>query len=294
MVPYEDWIELCNVAGKHAWICIPALASDDFIRRMAALFDSQLRPDLGIYVEYSNEVWNWAMPQYGQLEAERAADGYPLEPWEYVARRDGHATNLFKASLPPGRRCTRVLARQAGYPATLTVAMQQYAADGHGFDMIATAAYFAPGVDYDGLTGVYATDPGRAVTAVLDACDAAILDVAGQVAWYQKQADLAGVPLGLYELGQHMVNWPNDASTPMLAQANRDPRMVAKYNLLVKSLPAGVGPACWFFDAGGYSKWGYWGLKEYTDQPVSAAPKWRAVLDARRLGVLTPPVGTAP
>ena len=40
------------------WINIPHLASDDYILQLAKLFKNNLHPDLKIYVEYSNEIWN--------------------------------------------------------------------------------------------------------------------------------------------------------------------------------------------------------------------------------------------
>jgi hypothetical protein len=158
--------------------------------------------------------------------------------------------------------------------------MQQYKADGHGFDMIATAAYFAPNVDLNAAMARYATDPAGAITSVLDPCDAAIVEIGGHVAWYKQQADQAGVPLGLYEGGQALDYWQNDACTPLLTAVNRDPRMGLKYRTLVSSLPPGIGPFCWYNDVGRPSKWGYWGAKEYTDQPAASAPKWHAIIEA--------------
>jgi hypothetical protein len=284
VIPYEDWIELCNLTGKNAWINIPALASDDFIRQMARLFDENLDPRLGIYVEYSNEVWNRGMPQWGQILAQRPANSPETGDWQYIAMRDGHATNLFKSSLRPGRKCARVLARQAGYQATLTVAQQIYQKYGFGYDIIAAAAYFVTSADLNAATTQFQTDPAGAITTVLDGCDSSIAQVTGaaQIGWYKQQADIAGVPLALYEGGQSLVNSGSDASTPLLAAVNRDPRMGLKYRMLVSSLPPGIGPFCWFNDVGAVSKWGDWGAKEYTDQPAASAPKWQAIIDAAR------------
>jgi hypothetical protein len=269
--------ELANTLGKDAWFCIPALASDDYVRRLARLIDEHLDPELTIYVEFSNEVWNDASPQFHQLLAARAKDPQGLGGWEWIARRDGRLVNLFKSSLSPSRSCVRVLARQAGYPATLTVAVNQYKADGYGFDAFACAPYFSSRTDLNAATRLYKTDPAAAVTRVIEGLDASIAEFTGYAAWYKAQADANQVPLVLYEAGQHLVNWQDDASTPLLSAVNRDPRMGQAYLKYINSLPESIGPICWFNDCGTYSKWGYWGLKELTGRP---SHKYNAVISA--------------
>lgn len=44
----------CRV-GANAWVNIPHKASDAFIASFAAFLRDRLRPDLKVYVEYSNE-----------------------------------------------------------------------------------------------------------------------------------------------------------------------------------------------------------------------------------------------
>lgn len=53
-VPFEYMIKLCNIMGKNMWVNVPHLASDDFIQKLATLIKTTLRPDLKVYVEYSN------------------------------------------------------------------------------------------------------------------------------------------------------------------------------------------------------------------------------------------------
>ena len=62
-VAMEYWIQLSNLLQKDPWICVPHQASDDYIRKMARMFRDQLDPNLTIYLEYSNEVWNWSFQQ---------------------------------------------------------------------------------------------------------------------------------------------------------------------------------------------------------------------------------------
>ena len=62
-IAWEYCIELANLLGKGAWINVPVMATDDYVRNLAILFRDKLRSDLPIYIEYSNEVWNSAFSQ---------------------------------------------------------------------------------------------------------------------------------------------------------------------------------------------------------------------------------------
>ncbi len=63
----------CAVSPVHVqakpWFCIPHAASDDWVASFAALLLSNLRPDLQVYIEYSNEVWNRGFPQNAHAAA---------------------------------------------------------------------------------------------------------------------------------------------------------------------------------------------------------------------------------
>jgi hypothetical protein len=56
--------------GRNMWINVPYLASDDYILNMAQLINTTLRPDVKVYVEYSNEVWGNQFPGgiYSQIQ----------------------------------------------------------------------------------------------------------------------------------------------------------------------------------------------------------------------------------
>ena len=62
-VPIEIMVDLANTLEKDAWFNVPHLADDDFVRRFATLVKERLDPKLKVYVEFSNEVWNWQFNQ---------------------------------------------------------------------------------------------------------------------------------------------------------------------------------------------------------------------------------------
>src|SRR5262249_40985426 len=91
-------VELANETGKDLYITLPVLATEDYTRNLANLirYGSDgvnpytgpvddpvypgLNPNLRVYVEWSNEIWNFAFSQGGwAADAGRAAvlDGTP-------------------------------------------------------------------------------------------------------------------------------------------------------------------------------------------------------------------------
>ena len=124
----EYLVALANETGKDVWINIPLYASDDFVTKLAQLLAygsdganpytspqpapiyAPLNANLKVYVEYSNETWNTAFPQYNSNVAlaqnEVAAGNSPLDydksgrwfVWERrrVAKRIMEVSNLFR------------------------------------------------------------------------------------------------------------------------------------------------------------------------------------------------------
>ena len=107
-VSWEDVITLADDLGKGVWINVPAGATDDYVTQLATLVKNTLTPGLPVYVEYSNEVWNYSFGQatYNKNQAVAEVQGQPqfrpeLRPPRRHQRQRGH---LGGAPLrPPGR-----------------------------------------------------------------------------------------------------------------------------------------------------------------------------------------------
>ena len=69
-VAWEYMIQLANATHHDMWINLPDSADDDYVTQLATLilngneYTRGLDRDLNVYVEYSNEVWNFSFPQY--------------------------------------------------------------------------------------------------------------------------------------------------------------------------------------------------------------------------------------
>lgn len=63
----EHIVGIANTLGAAPWLCVHHLASDAYVEAMATLVRDRLRPDVAVYVEHSNEVWNMMFPQVRQV-----------------------------------------------------------------------------------------------------------------------------------------------------------------------------------------------------------------------------------
>lgn len=112
-VPYEVMIQLANITGKDVWICVPHQADDNYVTQMATLFRDQLNSKSRIYLEYSNEVWNWIFSQAHYNNNNRPAN---LSYGRAMAEKAGRIFRIWHQVFGDDRcRVKRVLGIQAGF-----------------------------------------------------------------------------------------------------------------------------------------------------------------------------------
>ena len=309
----ELCIKLSNLTKTHAWLCVPHMADDDYIFQMAKLTKEQLDPSLKVYVEYSNEVWNWQFLQaHWMMRSELASDlvvgGGGQLPWKGGKKprtfRNGIVTSgagegadhperigaLFSRCFKiwenvfSGRdreRLVRVCAVQAAWEdasqRTLNWVMQH-----GGCEALSPAGYFGPDDE------VYAKweKAGESLTAgevIADMKQAIRRE--GKIAWSNaRMAKRAGVKLVTYEGGQHIQpqGQGEKSYNKALGAAQTHPAM---YDLYRDNLRIYAGLDCELFCAFNSigsqgSRWGSWGHLERYGQDPATAPKYRALLDA--------------
>jgi hypothetical protein len=280
-VPIEVMIELANLKKADPWFCIPHKADDEYVREFAKLVKKLLAPERKVYVEYSNEVWNF---QFGQTKYAREQGltrrlGDPDHARFYSER----SVEIFKIwEKEFGKpKLVRVLASQNAVPWLSEQILGWKEAYKH-CDALAVAPYFghAHG-DPKNTEKVTRMSTAQLLDELEKEVDGENRDL------IRKQADVARkfrVKLIAYEGGQHLTGTggaENDKTlTKLFHEANRHPRM---YDVTRKHLrhwaDAGGELYVLFAYVAAPSKWGSWGLLEYQDQPVAEAPKYRAFLD---------------
>jgi hypothetical protein len=282
-VAHEFIIQLCNLTRKHAWICIPHRADDDYVRQTARLYRDTLDLNLVLYVEYSNETWN-NMGDFTQTPyVQQRAGELGITANEFVARRSAEIFGIFadEYGAEMKHRYVNVIATQAGFIEGVTrprlAGFNDPAINNASYfpDALAIAPYF--GVNYE---------PGNPVPSanemVTTLSSSSITESISFTLAHQQLADEQGLRLVCYEGGQHFTGiFGAENDTNLIAQihlGNRDPRMADRYAEYLSGLEsAGVDLFANFTHIGEWSKWGAWGVLEYQQQPASEAPKWRAL-----------------
>lgn len=287
-VPLELMIDLCNRLGANPWFCMPHQATDDYVRQFARLVRDQLRPDLHVYVEYSNELWNSMFAQHRYAAAEGRRHGFAEKDWEaawrFTAWRSRQIHRIWEETFGGRQRLVRVIASQAANPyATEQILTFQDSA--RHFDALAIAPYFGPIVSPQGSKTLppaaeVATWPLERLLEHIR--QHSLPEAIEHMRQHRRLADRYGLRLIAYEAGQHLVGTGGAENledlTQLLQAANRHPAMGELYQTYLDAWlrEAGGDLCCLFSSVSSYSKWGSWGLLEGASQ--TGSPKYDAVL----------------
>jgi hypothetical protein len=293
-------IQLANEAGADPWFTVPHKVDDNYVRELARLIKRELNPDTKVYVEYSNELWNFSFDQTDWVNEQGAAVGlstaYGEAAWRYTAKRSAEIFKIFEDGFGAEKdRLVKVLASQAANPWVSEQILEAFSQSsingvdvnpwGITADALAIAPYFGGWSEKLGANIADTLPINVTVDEILDAVELTILDeVAGWIQGSKTVADTYGLDLIAYEGGQHLVasgaKKNIDSLTGKLVAANFDARM---YDLYRKYLDV------WFDNGGGLfvhfsyvrspDEHGSWGVLRSQDQPIEEAPKYRALVD---------------
>jgi hypothetical protein len=294
---------LCNAIHANAWICVPHKASDALVNRFATYLRDHLASDLKVYVEYSNECWNWIFSQTAYCHDQGVALGLDSDEWvawmKFYAKRSAEIHALFDAAFGAGSsRVVRLVAWQSFNAYQCNQVLGYYKTyRGREADALAVAPYFGGGLGTSDTGALYADEVvGWSLDKLfthLDPTNSSQLsggkdegNLKQIKAVIESDAAIAkshGVPLIAYEAGQHLVgvgSWMNNTTlTNLFIGANRDPRMGAMYTKYLDIWRAAGGRELMLYaSSGSHSKYGSWAIKENQTDNRSAAPKYDASL----------------
>lgn len=117
-VPLEVMLAFANETGIDPWFTLPHLATDAYIRRFAEMVRDGLDPARKVYVELSNEVWNWQFAQaHWAEEAGRSRWGAGQTWVQAYALRAARMAQIWSAVFGDTAedRLVRVIATQTGW-----------------------------------------------------------------------------------------------------------------------------------------------------------------------------------
>lgn len=279
-VPYEVMIQLANQLNKDVWICVPHQANDNYIAQMATLFRDNLNPNLNVYLEYSNEVWNWIFEQahynddnrptnlnYGRAYSEKAKHVFQIWHSVYGAQKS---------------RVKRVLGIQTTYNYLNEQILSQL--DQSDWDYGSPTHYF--GLEHSN-TGSPILNAGSTPQNIITNARNTWYDNKNAIKSDYNQIKLFGKLIATYEGGQHFVG--NVFGIPYNYQqamwdAQYTPEIYGMYNEVLDTIRAwGCKLAGNFsFASPQESVYGSWGVLNDIDVQAPymvTAPKYQALLD---------------
>jgi hypothetical protein len=304
-VPVEIMVKLSNKIQAEPWFNMPHEADDEYITNFAKIVKDSLDPKLKVYVEYSNEVWNWSFPQshyaLKQGKARWGDKGDAFMQWHGM--RTAQMCDLWKGVFGEQKqRVVCVLGTQRAWKelADYSLDCSYWVAEGnkpcyqHGIDALAVAGYFSGNLGAKENTSTvesWLNDSdggfGKAVKqlregGLLGGFKDSLPDVDRDFKYFLDLVRKKGLKLVVYEGGQHIVGFEgtenNEKLTKFFIELNRRPEMYDLYTELLNLWQkAGGSLFVHYVDVGAPSKWGSWGALEYVAQQGS--PKYNALMD---------------
>lgn len=280
--PLEIMVALANRLHKDAWFNIPHAADDDYVRQFATYVRDNLDPDLKIYLEYSNEVWNPTFTHAEYTQQQGIALGLSRDAVEagqrFYSRRAREVFRAWEAIFGGRERLVRVIGGWDTHPdfAQTVLAYENTYRD---VDALAIAPYFSGKIQ--DLRQAHSVD--EVFQQLTDPhVNRSLPDVLQKVRAHVELARQFGVDLIAYEAGQGLVDWESRKSdqppNPLFFAANRDPRMGQLYRAFLDGWEQAGGKLLMLFSAPRPCQWyGCWGLKEHIRQADADAPKFMAV-----------------
>lgn len=288
-VSLEYQIELANTMNVDGWFNVPHLADDTYIRNMAELIYTNLKPNLKAYVEYSNEIWNWApafvQTRYAYKKATEVGLTGGSRHLQWYGQKVASVMSIFSSVFgnDTSTRLVRVLAVQGG-----TGYIQLDAAGGSAsVDALAIAPYFGGSLNYRvSELGWENFD----VDDILDMARSEIIDDSlRRTRASFLYAQQSGVRLIAYEGGQHMGGSGDcygvdctsiDGMQALFQAANHNHRIKGLYKNMLKAWQQEGGEEfASFSHIGEDSKYGSWGILQHQMDDKSTAWKYQALME---------------
>ena len=304
-VPVEIMVELANQTDTNPWFNMPHLATDEYIENFANYVKDNLEPELEIYVEYSNEVWNrgFQQGQWASLQAQQEWPDSNLNGNDWYGKRSTEVFEIWdEVFVEDSERVQGVLSAQA---ANIEIGERildynwsedpSLSHEDTGVDAIAINAYFGRYIglpENEAVLESWLDEPEVALDNLFQeiteggllprtAEGGALGQAYNSIRAYAELAEQENLPLLAYEGGQHLTPIKsvenNQGIVDLFIAANRDPRMGEIYEeYLSEWNNLGGDLFLNYSDIRSSSAGGSWGLLESVYQDSS--PKYDALV----------------
>lgn len=283
-VSVEYQVQLANDLSSNAWFNMPHQANDDYVRTFAEYVRDNIHDDAQVFVEYSNEVWNYAFgfeanAWIGEQQELPENEGLSfVQVWAQEARRDfGIWSEVFAGQED---RLTRVAAGQQN---NVWLTGQLLANMNGEFDAVSSTSY--AGLEGEHLEWVNeSTTEEEIIDYVIETSVPWSLETqAAHVALAEQYSDELGrdIQFVTYEGGSHLSAFGYD-HTDLVQSATEHPRFREVYEHLLngmEQLGIDMHTQYVFTSTGQPSPWGEFGVLHEMDQPLEDSHEYNALVD---------------
>lgn len=286
-VALEYMIELSNEVDANPWFNMPHRANDDFVRNFAIQVRDTLDPELKVYVEWSNELWNSLFAVNGWLNQQTALpENAGMDFFEVAAQEMGRDFDIWTEVFAGQEdRLVRVVAGQQANPWVLNELLSNI--DGR-VDAVSVSAY--AGIGFEASQGFDGeTTPDEIIDYLEDVSIPWALD---RLEEHRELADAyeqifgKELPLVTYESGSHVIANPNafpgSEAEAAAIEAMNSPRMYDIYQQLLQGArDVGVDLYNEFILTGASAPnvYGNYGLLSEMDEEEASTPQYQSLLD---------------
>lgn len=290
-IAYEWMVDLCNRTGKHMWINIPHRADDNYVNQLATLLKNSLNSNINVYVEYSNETWNYTFSSrsdnggmdgqlnYVQNEANRL--GLPGSNNDYKGQSFYvyRSLQIFKIFNDVWGTSKTRLRKVLAYSGNEDVARQSlniidnttYNPHGIKPDIFAVAPYIG---DNESVTTANASANFRTKVDQSVAAGGYTQKFKAVVDGYNNTHSANKMVFSIYEAGQHYT-----LGGGAQKNFNDNPNAYSDYMYMLDKFKPYYNTFMQFVMVAKCEQNDCWGLKGAYGQAESSAPKFRAVKD---------------
>lgn len=271
-VAWEETIRLANTLGKNVWINIPHLASDDYVTKLAQLFQSKLEPHLTVYVEYSNEVWGTLFPggQYAQNQGVLLKLA-PTDPTQarfcYLGLRTNQISTIWRGVYGNSNRLKMVVSTQAVNADTTRRILACQNTSSY-VDGVAIAPYLS-----------ITLSDSMNFSSIISGLNAQIPLLSNTIKTHLAYTNSYNISLFCYESGQGLVGSTTTQTNLQIGvQTTTDMRQIylSYHEMLFNN---SIVLANHYTDSVHYTQYGSWGLFQYIDERLNSSMKWLGVND---------------
>ena len=306
-MPIEIMVALANRTNADPWFNLPHMADDNYFTQFATLVRDSLAPNLKVYVEYSNEVWNgsygynqsyWVQNQ-ATMTWGTGGDVFAKQ-MNWHGMRTAQMCDIWKSVWgAQSNRVVCVMGAQSGNQGSIVPALDcpLWAAGrpcySHGINVLAIGPYFGGYLGYNqyitdvigwtqdadgGLNKLFTEVITGGILPNSPSPSGALARAFTEISMSNRLIITRGVSLVAYEGGSHFASTSGNLTvTNLFSRATHDARMGDVYDRYLAGWRARGGTLFMhYFNVGQVTNLGSFGALDYMNQ--SSSPKYDALM----------------